>query len=235
MTTSPPSPAALRAHYDAMWEHAFPAVAAGAIDCDTRLAAGPDPRRGLTLVARPGAALAARFDALLDRLAGAAPGQYRHPRADMHLTILSLFTVADDIAPALARLDDYRAAVRAAVAGAPAFDIEVDGIALSRGAVLARGFPAGPVLETLRERLRAALRERGLDASLDQRYRLVTAHATLLRFVQPLAEPARFAALLGELRDAALGVMRVEEVELVVNDWYMSAASLRRVETLRLG
>ncbi len=235
MTTNEPTRPALRAHYDAMWERAFPAVAAGAVDLDARLAAGPDPRRGVTLIARPGPQLAARFDALLDRLAAAAPGQYRHPQPDMHLTILSLFTVGDDVAPALARLGDYRAAVRAAVAGVPAFAIDFDGIALSRGAVLARGFPCGPALETLRERLRAALRERGLDASLDQRYRLVTAHATLLRFVRPLAAPAQLAALLAALRDEALGVMRVDEVELVVNDWTMSRGSLRQVEALRLG
>ena len=58
-------PADLQAHDDAMWERAHGAIAAGDIDCDQRLAAGPDARRGLTLIARPGAALAARFDAPL--------------------------------------------------------------------------------------------------------------------------------------------------------------------------
>ena len=37
----------LQAHYDTMWEHAFGAIARGDVDCDTRLAAGPDPRRGI--------------------------------------------------------------------------------------------------------------------------------------------------------------------------------------------
>jgi len=227
-------PVDLHAHYDAMWQRAHPSIAAGAVECDTPLAAGPDPRRGLTLIARPGPALAARCDALLERLDGAEPGQFRQPAPDLHVTILSLFTVADDYAAMLARLDDYRAAVRAAVAGIPAFEIAFDGIAVSRGAVLARGHPAGPALETLRERLRGALRERGLDGTLDGRYRLVTAHATLLRFVRPLRDAAGFAQLLEALRDAPLGTMRVEEVKLVVNDWTMSAAALRDIDTLRL-
>ncbi|MFC0253714.1 2'-5' RNA ligase family protein [Massilia consociata] len=228
------APIDLQAHYDAMWERAFGAVATGDIDCDARLAAGPDPRRGLTLIARPGAALAGRFDALLDRLAGCEPRQYRQPGADMHVTVLSLFTVTDDPVAELARVDEYRAAVRSALDGIGTFGIDFCGITLSRGAVLARGFPRGPALEMLRERLRGALRARGLDGSLDQRYRLVTAHVTLLRFVAPLREPSRFAALLEALRDEPLGSMQVDSLELVINDWTMSSGSLQRVEAWSL-
>ncbi|MDN4052109.1 2'-5' RNA ligase family protein [Massilia sp. YIM B02763] len=232
--TTPPPPPELALHYDTMWDRAFAAVAAGDIDCDTRLAAGPDPRRGLTVIARPGPEACARFDTLLDRLSALEPGQYRQPPPDMHMTVLSLFTVAGDATPALARLADYRAAVRAAVAGVEAFEVAFAGIALSRGAVLARGFPQGPQPELLRARLRAQLRKRGLDALLDERYRLVTAHATLLRFVRPLRDPARFSEELALLRDAPLGTMRVDRLELVVNDWTMSSASLERVDTLPL-
>lgn len=224
----------LQAHYDAMWERAHGAIAAGDIDRDERVLAGPDPRRGLTLVARPGPALSASFDALLDRLAGAEPGQYRHPPADLHVTVLSLFTVTEDPGAQLAQLDGYRAAVHAAVKGIEAFEIGFEGITLSRGAVMACGYPRGAALETLRERLRGELRARSLDASLDQRYRLVTAHATLLRFATALQQPARFAALLESLRDAPLGSMRVDQLELVINDWYMSSAQLARVDLLRL-
>jgi len=229
----PPEPA-LHQHYDAMWARAFPLVAAGDIDCDARLSAGPDPRRGLTVIARPCPALAARFDALLDRLSALEPGQYRHPAPDLHLTVLSLFTVDEEAAPALARLDDYRAAAAEAVAGIGPFAIDFRGITLSRGAVLACGIPRGPMLEALRERLRSALRARGLDGTLDGRYRLVTAHATLLRFMRPLLRPARFARELEALRDVALGTMQVDAVQLVVNDWYMSSGSLQQVENFTL-
>lgn len=225
---------ALQAHYDAMWARAFDAVAGGAVDIDPQLTAGPDPRRGLTLIARPGPALAARFDGLLDRLIGAEPDQYRCAAADMHVTMLSLVTVADDPSDELARLDDYRAAVDAAIAGIGPFAIDFRGITLSRAAVVAQGFPRDAHLDTLRERLRTALHACGRDASLDGRYRLVTAHSTLLRFAAPLRDPARFATLLASLRDAPLGAMDVAEVELVVNDWYMSSGSLRRVARLPL-
>lgn len=224
----------LQAHYDAMWERAHGAIAAGDIERDERVLAGPDPRRGLTLVARPGPVLRARFDALLERLAQAEPGQYRHPPDDMHLTVLSLFTVTEEPGAQLAQLEAYRAAVHAALAGIEPFEIDFAGITLSRGAVMACGYPRGPALETLRERLRVQLRAGGLDASLDQRYRLVSAHTTLFRFAAPLQQPSRFAALLEELRTAPFGSMHVDQLELVVNDWYMSSGSLQRVEVLRL-
>lgn len=224
----------LEIHYNTMWNSAFAAVAGGAIDHDPHLAAGPDRRRGLTLIARPDAALRARFAAMLDRLTNVEPQQYRYPVADMHVTILPLFTATEHPADELAGLDDYRAAVCAALEGAETFDIDFDGITLSRSALMARGFPRGLALETMRDRLRSQLRERGLDGSLDQRYRLVTAHVSLFRFSAPLRDAARFAALLEELRDTPFGTMHVEQAELVINDWYMSSNSLELVEVMPL-
>jgi 2'-5' RNA ligase len=224
----------LRRHYDAMWASAFPAIAGGAIDCDTRIAAGPDLRRGLTLIARPGAALQASFAAVLQQLDALEPHQYRYPVSDMHITILPLFTAVEDPSVQLARLDDYRAVVATALKDIGGFSIDFDGITLSPGAVMARGFPRGPALEALRERLRTGLRAQGLDASLDGRYRLVTAHVTLCRFVTPLRQPAQLGALLAALRDRPLGRMRVDEVELVINDWYMSTGTLQCVGVIPL-
>lgn len=228
------APHPLQARYDAIRDGALPALRANDLDLDPRLLQGPDPRRGLTVIARPDAVLAARFSQLLDDLDALAPGQYRHPVPDMHVTMLSLFTVREDYHEELRRVDAYRDAVRSVLAGLPAFEIAFRGVAASRGAVLAQGYPCDATLETLRERLRDALRARALDASLDGRYRLVTAHATLLRFVRPLAQPARFADALEALRDVPLGTMRVARVALVQNDWYMSSASLQTIETYGL-
>jgi len=206
-----------------MWDHAFSAAASGDIDCDTRLAAGPDPRRGLTLIARPSQALKMRFESVVDRLADHEPLQYRYPITDMHVTILSLFTVTEHPTPHLLRLEDYCASVRAALDGIEPFDIDFHGITMSRSAVVAQGYPRGPALETLRDRLRAQLCENGLGASLDQRYRLVTAHTTLFRFVSPLQDAQRVTTLLKSLRNEPLGSMHVNEVELVINDWLCRA------------
>ncbi|AVR95723.1 hypothetical protein C9I28_08275 [Pseudoduganella armeniaca] len=225
----------LQQRYDTMWHEAAPALARGDVACDAQLAAGNDPRRGLTLIARPGPGLASSFDAMLDTLAAIDPHQYRHPVADMHVTVLSLFTATVDYGPELARADQYRAAVAEAVRGTPPFTIDFIGVTASRGAVVAQGFPRDDTLALLRERLRGELHARGLDGSLDGRYKLVTAHSTLLRFVRPLAEPARFTQALESLRTGALGSMHVAALELVQNDWYMSSATLQRLGSYPLG
>jgi 2'-5' RNA ligase len=235
MSAPPLSPVTdLRRHYDAMWDRAWPAVSRGDVECDPHLAGGLDPRRGMTLIARPDATLATRLTDVQHRLADADPRQYRQPRADLHMTVLSLSTVTADHAPHLARRAEYAAAVRTAIEGLPAFDIDFEGITISHGAVLATGFPRDDTLETLRARLREALRARGLDGMLDQRYRLVTAHSTLLRFVAPPGDPARLAAVLAEVRDEPLGTLRVESLQLVVNDWFMSSAAVESIETYAL-
>lgn len=225
----------LQQRYDSMWRQAAPALARGDVACDAQLAAGNDPRRGLTLIARPAPALASSFDAMLDTLSAIDPHQYRHPASDMHVTVLSLFTATADHAAELARTDQYRAAVAAAVQGTPAFTIDFTGVSASRGAAVAQGFPRDDTLELLRERLRGELRARGLDGSLDGRYKLVTAHSTLLRFVRPLAEPARFTQALEGLRATPLGSMHVTALELVQNDWYMSSATLACLARYPLG
>jgi hypothetical protein len=132
----------LQSHYDAMWDRAWPAVSRGDVECDPHLTGGLDPRRGISLIARPAPALAARLADLQDRLADADPHQYRQPLSDLHMTVL--------------------------------------------------------------------------------------------RFVTPPADPARLAAALAALRDAPLGTMHVDTLELVVNDWYMSSAAVEPIERFAL-
>jgi 2'-5' RNA ligase len=230
--TSPEPHGALAARYEAVWEDAAPAVRAGRgiIDpCVTRKDA--DSRRGLTLLARPGASLARRLEDFLARLRAAEPEQYFQPAADLHLTVFSLFGTTAEHAPYLARLDDYRAAAAQALRGVPAFTVDVEGVTLSRGAVLAQGFPRDGTLEWVRDRLRAALAARGLDGGLNQRYRLMTAHLTLVRFAAPLRRPDAFVQALAAARRRAFGEMEARELELVVGDWYQSAERTRLVHT----
>jgi 2'-5' RNA ligase len=226
----PPSDDSLQARYDDMWSTAWPAVSSGDIAVDERLSQGPDRRRGLTLIARPQPPLAQAFAAMLADLLACEPAQYVHPVADMHVTILSLFTATEHYAPQLERLADYRAVVADAVRDAGPFAIDFTGITMSRGAVVAQGTPQGPALEALRDRLRDGLRAHGLDGTLDQRYKLVTAHSTLLRFAAPLRDPARFVQALQAYREQPFGTMQVAAVELVFNDWYMSAGTLELID-----
>jgi 2'-5' RNA ligase len=215
----------LAAHYDAMWTEAAASVQAGGATLDPQVVAlADDARRGVTLLARPAAAVAHALSALAERLRAMEPEQYYQPASDLHHTILSLFTATADYAPYLEHLPAYRETVAEVVAATPPFTIDVRGVTLTLGAVLAQGFPRDGTLAAVRERLRAALGARGLDDSLDRRYRLVTAHMTLIRFAQPLRDSRRFVAALAPTRALEFGATAVDRLELVFGDWFHTAA-----------
>jgi 2'-5' RNA ligase len=234
--SAPPPPRPLAARYDALWEAAAPDVRRGRVSPDAwALRKGDDARRGVTLLARPAPAVAARLAALLDELRALEPAQYYHPRPDFHLTVLSLFTATADYHPYLAHLGAYRAAVAEALDGTPPFAVDAVGVTLTPAAVLLQGFPRDDTLARLRERLRASLAARGLGGALDQRYRLETAHTTLVRFAAPLHDPARFVDALAAARRRAFGTSLVTSLELVLGDWYQSSERAEPIAAYALG
>jgi aspartate/glutamate racemase len=83
--------------------------------------------------------------------------------------------------------------------------------------------------------LRSALTARGLAGGLDQRYRLTTAHMTLVRFANPLRNARRFVGLLERFRDAEIGTWRVAQLELVLGDWYQSRENEQRIAAYSMG
>jgi 2'-5' RNA ligase len=228
--SAPPATEALAARYDAMWAEAAPLVRAGSVTLDPWIGRlDEDARRGVTLLARPAPAVAAALDAFLGGLRTLEPAQYYQPAAELHHTVLSLFTATADHAPYLEHLPEYRAAVAEAISGVPPFTIEIRGVTLTASAVLAQGFPHDGTLALVRDRLRAALGERGLGDALDRRYRLETAHMTLMRFAAPLREPARFVDALAAARATEFGASAVDGLELVLGDWYHTAAHEREL------
>jgi len=74
----------------------------------------------------------------------------------------------------------------------------------------------------------------GLGATLDRRYRSVTAHMTILRFQAPPRDLPGMAAYLAALRDHAFGQFDVEQVDLVTNNWYMSHDAVTVLERYAL-
>jgi 2'-5' RNA ligase len=221
--------------YNVMWQESWPRVRAGDITCDLGLAdkAG-DKRRGLTLIARLEPHVTERLGHVLKTLSGIEPHQYYYPLADIHLTILSLFTATENYGLHLERLDDYRDAVVSVLKSSRSFLVDSAGVTLSRGAVMLQGFPRDATLNDLRDHLRSALVRSDLGDSLDQRYHLVTAHSTLLRFTRLLRTPEPFCAALSTFRNEFFGTSAIMSLELVFNDWYMSSGNLVKIGTHHL-
>ncbi len=225
----------LQDQYDTMWQGAQAAFAAGAVTLDTQLLdQARDRRRGATLLIRPAAAVSLRIAEVLADLKQIEPGQYFYKPAELHVTVLSLFSGTEQPEPYIAQLPLYRRAIDQVLAAAAPFSLRFDGLTASPAAILVQGYPGGSQLHDLREALRAAIHAVGLGHNLDRRYRISAAHMTAVRFCRPLRNPARLTAALQSLRRHDFGHSPVTEIELVYNDWYVSQDRVHPLHTYPL-
>ena len=162
------------------------------------------------------------------------PDQYYYARADLHLTILSLFNATAAHQRFLALTEKYLAAVESALQKAGPMRIEFAGVTVSPGAIMIQGFPDSEALNDLRDNLRQQLRICGLTRGLDVRYRLETAHMTVARFRTPLRDSKHFAAVLARSRRRPFGSMTIKSLSLVTNDWYMTHQTLETLNRYHL-
>lgn len=221
----------MQARYDQLWRDAIGRIQAGQIDIDPVLQGGSrDNRRGFTLIARPSTAVQRAVAALQERLRAVAPEQYYYDAAQLHVTMLSLFTATRHAEPLLAQRDAYVRAADEALSAAQPIHVSFEGVTASPGTVMIQGFVDSPELESLRDRLRSELHVRGLGGAIDERYRLQTAHMTAMRFRARLLHRAEFVQLLDEARSMYFGGTTIEEFFLVENDWYMSPSATQIVK-----
>lgn len=207
-----------------MRQAALHQFAQGHVEVDALLSAPHDTRRGLTLLARPPAAVTARIAAMLADFRLVEPGQYYYPATDIHLTILSLISCYPGFSLNDIDLEEYQRALRSLLQAMPPFTIRYTGLTASPGGIMVQGFPLGDGLANLRQTIREFFQHAGLPHSIDRRYRLQTAHSTVVRFKQPLANPAALLDNLSRYQAQDFGAFEVASVELVFNDWYQRAA-----------
>lgn len=186
-----------------------------------------DQRRGVTLIARPDLEVVGRVAKFLREIAAAAPEQYYYQPAEFHVTVLSVIPVCDSWQKFRQRLPEYLAALDTVLRNRGAFSIAFRGVTASPEAVMIQGFPVDNALKQVRDELRAALSRRGLEENLDRRYRLVAAHLSVARFSAPMADWKPLHALLAVHRETDFGESRVRSLQLIENDWYASADTVR--------
>jgi 2'-5' RNA ligase len=210
-------------HYDSLWRSAVAAFEAGQVRLDPHLPHKQgDARRGYTLMIRPAPDIARRIAAFLSEFDAREPGQYLYRLAEFHVTLLSLFTATEGYQPYFERRAAYIGAVDRALSAAPPFSIHFRGVTASPGAVMIQGFPQDETFPRLREAVRQELRLAGFGEGLDQRYRIQTAHATVIRFQRPPRDLPGLRHFLIQQRGRDFGTSLVSVIQFVENDWYMS-------------
>jgi 2'-5' RNA ligase len=210
--------------YDALWQDAVEHFAKGRVQLDSHLVAPHrDHRLGLTVIARPTQQVIDQFSALLRELAQIEPHQYFYQPSEFHITILSLFTATENFEPYFAKIPAYLTTLQPVLSASEQFTVRFRGITATKSSIMVQGFPQDGKLERLRDRLRKALQSKNLGEGLDERYRITTAHTTIMRFRTQPQDLKRLIRVLGSYREYSFGQSTFQTLQLVKNDWYMSA------------
>ncbi len=224
---------AAQAVYDRLWAEAQELFAAGRVKTDPYLLdRSNDPRRGLSLIIRPTPDMIARLSVVIDELNAIIPGQHVYRPDELHVTLLALINASADFDLDAVPLDRYRAVLGERFAQEQPFTICFSGVTASPDTVLVCG--QSDALNGLRDRLRDDLTRAELGETLDRRYRIVTAHSTVLRFQSQPDHLPELMRYLAAQRTRDLGAFEVARVAFTCNDWYMSHDVVRVLETFDL-
>ncbi len=208
----------LEALYATIAARGFLAIGTGKLQFDPYLNhPDADQRRGLTLLIRIGGTLGATFHAIQEALRRADPGQYYYPPDDLHLTVLSLISASADFRCAAAEADHWARLAAEALRGITPFVIGYRGIVPSEAAIIAKGFYTQGLAAIRAQIRRMAARN---DMNLRERYQSIAAHVTLARFRVPPNDNEKLLAMLHQYHDVDLGELRVNQLDLVIHDWY---------------
>jgi 2'-5' RNA ligase len=160
---------------------------------------------------------------LIRELVQIEPHQYFYQPSEFHITILSLFTATENFEPYIAKIPAYLTTLQPVLSAAERFTVHFRGITATKSSIMVQGFPQDGQLERLRNKLREALQSENLGERLDERYRITTAHTTIMRFRTQPQDLRRLIRVLGSYREHNFGQLTIQSVQLVKNDWYMSA------------
>lgn len=213
-----------RQTYARLWNEAAPAFERNDLEFDRHLPGkSQDLRRGLALALRPCRTLQQSISAYLRQLAEVAPGQYFYRPEEFHVTVLSIIPGSESWQDRIHHLAAYQSIISEVLQRHRKFSITFRGVTASRGGVMIQGFPNDDTLAQIRTDLREALRQNQLGEQLDARYKINTAHITVMRFCDANLDAKKLLALLKANRATAFGETRVENLELILGDWYASA------------
>jgi len=213
-----------------MWTAAFPKIKTGQVITDDQIDNPVDSRRGITLLIRPSQPVIDNIQQFLQKTKMIAPNQYYYPPTDLHLTTLSIFSCQPGFELNQIDLSQYKQIIQHTLNDFPPFTINFSGITLSASGIVAKGYDTTGTLNEIRAAIRKAFKATILTNTIDKRYVLKVAHSTLIRFKNPLLNPALLSDFLAKQQTIPFGITTVNAIDLVFNDWYMKTEKVRLLE-----
>ena len=205
---------ALQESYDVMWNSSKESLLNNEINIDINLSnLEKDKRFGLTVLIPLGDI----FLKVINQLKEIEPEQYFYPATDTHITIIDFIGASEEVVFDEEQIKIYKKILDEVLKDFSKFNLEFKGLTASKGAVMVQGF-FNDELQKLRERLREEVNGRGIE--LKERYKVGTAHSTIIRFKKKLQNPKALVNKIEKMRDIDLGTFEVKKILFVLHDWY---------------
>jgi len=207
-------------HYANLYQDAILKIKSDTYQTDNLIDSPSDKRFGITLLIRPDIQVKNRIQKFISDLKAIAPDQYYYPSSDIHVTVMSVISCYDGFDVAQIRLPDYVELIKKSISTYNRIEIEFRGVTASPSCIMVQGFLSDDTLNRMRDELRINFRNSNLEQTIDKRYSIQTAHATVVRFRKELTKKDAYIKVLDDYRDSYFGTSAVDSLELVCNDWY---------------
>jgi len=224
----------LEEHYSNLYKDSYKKISEGDYAIDPLLDVLDDYRFGITIVARPSLSVKNNIQNFLTELKAIDGNQYYYQNSDLHITVMSLISCYTGFNLNQISVPQYIELINKSLSGIKSFAIHFKGLTLSPSCVIVQGFFDDGTLEDIRNNLRINFRNSDLEQSIDKRYSIQTAHSTIVRFRKELEKKDSFLNMIERYRDYNFGSFKVENLELVYNDWYQREKFVKHLHSFNL-
>tara|TARA_R110000868_G_scaffold79232_1_gene225500 strand:+ start:4633 stop:5319 length:687 start_codon:yes stop_codon:yes gene_type:complete len=207
-------------HYENLWSEAVSQFHQNNFEIDPLIDSTADQRRGITLLIRPPKQVKKNILKFTTALKKVAPNQYYYPSSDIHITIMSIISCHEGFDLSRLNISAYLELIHLSIENTSQNQIHFKGITASNSCIMLKGFPQNDTLNVIRNNLRVNFGNTELENSMDKRYKIMTAHSTVVRFKENVTKTDELLHILEKYRDFDFGNFNVTSYELVFNDWY---------------
>jgi 2'-5' RNA ligase len=219
----------LKAHYDNLYDKSIESILLDNYEIDDLINSPSDNRFGITLLIRPSTAVKSEIQKFLKELNVIDPYQYYYENSDIHITVMSIISCYNGFKLASIDISKYNDIIKENLLDISNLKIEFKGVTASPSCIMIQGFMNNNSLNELRNNLRDKFINSPLEQSIDKRYAIQTAHATVVRFKEKLNHKSKFLKALEKYRSHEFGMFEVKNMELVYNDWYQRAKFVKKL------
>lgn len=224
----------LKEHYQKLYKASIENILSDHYEIDDFIDSNSDKRYGITFLLRPSIEIKEKLQKLLDELKKVEPDQYYYPNSDIHITVMSIISCYEGFDLNTIDLSKYIALIKKCLTINGTIEIQFKGLTASNSCIIAQGFVNNNSLNNIRDNLRREFKNSNLEQSLDKRYAIQTAHATLVRFRKKFSEKNKFLNIIEHYKDFDFGTFKVGHFELVYNDWYQRDKFVKKLYEFKI-